>query len=94
MKKEMIYDIMNGFIDLESISEPIDIIVQNEFCNGRECEKILGKVYRSKCSLGERLGDDEDDDVEQIINGMDEITRILSFKMYEYGRLSKEDVEE
>lgn len=41
MKKEIIYDVMNGFIDLESVSEPLDILVQNEFCNGRECEKIL-----------------------------------------------------
>ena len=89
MRKEMIYDMMNGFIDLEKITEPLDMEVQNEFCNGRECEKILGKVYYAKSKLGERLGNDEDDDVEQIINGMDEIARILSFKMYEYGRLNK-----
>ena len=89
MRKEMIYDMMNGFIDLEKITEPLDMEVQNEFCNGRECEKILGKVYRAKSKLGKRLGNDEDDDVEQIINGMDEIAKILSFKMYEYGRLNK-----
>lgn len=89
MRKEMIYDMMNGFIDLEKINEPLDMKVQNEFCDGRECEKILEKVYYAKSKLGERLGNDEDYDVEQIINGMDEITRILSFKMYEYGRLSK-----
>lgn len=89
MRKEMIYDMMNGFIDLEKITEPLDMEVQNEFCNGRECEKILGRVYHAKSKLGERLGNDEDDDVEQIINGMDEIAKILSFKMYEYGRLNK-----
>lgn len=93
MRKEMIYDMMNGFVDLENITEPLDMVVQNEFSDGGECEKIFRKVYNAKSNLGKRLGNDEDDDVEQIINGMDEITRILSLKMYEYGRLSKKNNE-
>ncbi|MCI9126184.1 MAG: hypothetical protein HFG28_03170 [Eubacterium sp.] len=35
MRKEIVYDIMNSFIDLEKITEPLAIEKQNQFCNGR-----------------------------------------------------------
>lgn len=48
MRKEMISDMMNGYIDLEKITEPLDMVVQNEFSDGGECEKIFRKVYNRK----------------------------------------------
>ena len=43
-------------------------------------------VYQAGRNLCERLGEDEDEDVEIILNGMERITRLVSLKMYEYGR--------
>ena len=31
-------------------------------------------------------GEDEDEDVETIISGMEKIARVLAMRMYEYGR--------
>lgn len=43
-------------------------------------------VYQAGRNLCERLGEDEDSDVEIILNGMERINRLVSLKMYEYGR--------
>ena len=42
-------------------------------------------VYSAKLRLGNRLGMDEDSDVEEIINCMCSISRILADKMFQYG---------
>lgn len=85
MDKELIYDIMNGFIDLSRVETEIDMPIDDEFSEGTECAKIYEEVYQAKQNLGERLGVSEDGDVEQIICGMEEITRILCLKMFDYG---------
>lgn len=85
MDKELIYDIMNGFIDLSRVETEVDMPIIDEFSEGMECAKIYEEVYQAKLNLGERLGVSEDEDVEQIICGMGEITRILCLKMFDYG---------
>ncbi len=83
MLKEIIYQIMNG--EIENIMLPEGIEVVDEFCEGRECEKLYDRVYAAKLNLSKRLGVDEDRDVEEIISCMGSISRILALKMYEYG---------
>ena len=85
MQKELIYQIMNGDMDLEHISLVEDIGIEDEFSENRECEQLYGEVYNAKLRLAEKLGEDEDADVEQIINCMSKISRILSLKMYDYA---------
>ena len=46
-------------------------------------------MYQAERNLCERLGEDEDEDVEAILNGMERIARVLAMKMYEYGRCGR-----
>ena len=86
MQKELIYDKMNGFLTdgLPSLAE--GTVVEDEFAEGKECCLLYESVYQAGRNLCERLGEDEDSDVETILNGMERITRLVSLKMYEYGR--------
>ena len=86
MQKEQIYDKMNGFLTdgLPSLAE--GTVVEDEFAEGKECCLLYEGVYQAGRNLCERLGEDEDSDVETILNGMERITRLVSLKMYEYGR--------
>ena len=86
MQKELIYDKMNGFLTdgLPSLAE--GTVVEDEFAEGKECCLLYEGVYQAGRNLCERLGEDEDEDVETILNGMERITRLVSLKMYEYGR--------
>lgn len=76
---------MNGDMDLDRISLVGDVEIENEFSENRECEQLYGEVYNAKLRLAEKLGEDEDADIEQIINCMSKILRILAFKMYDYA---------
>ena len=60
--------------------------IEDEFAEGKECCLLYEGVYQAGQNLCERLGEDEDEDVETILNGMERITRLVSLKMYEYGR--------
>ncbi len=86
MQKEQIFDKMNGFLTdgLPSLAE--GTVVEDEFAEGKECCLLYEGVYQAGRNLCERLGEDEDSDVETILNGMERITRLVSLKMYEYGR--------
>lgn len=84
MQKELIYDKMNGFLAEGMVSMPEGI--ENEFAEGKECCLLYDGVYQAGRNLCERLGEDEDSDVETILNGMERIARLVSMKMYEYGR--------
>ena len=85
MQKELIYDKMNGFVTEETLSLPEGTVIDNEFAEGKECSLLYEGVYQAGRNLCERLGEDEDSDVETILNGMERIARLLSMKMYEYG---------
>ena len=76
---------MNGSIDLERFPYPAGKIVANEFAEGKECEKLYGEVYEANRRICSRLGVDEDQDVETIISCMDDICRILAYRMFDYG---------
>lgn len=83
--KALIFDLMSGAIDLERYPFPSGKIVENEFAEGKECEKLYAEVYDANRRICARLGVDEDQNVENIISCMDEICRILAYKMFDYG---------
>lgn len=89
MQGELIYQIMNGEIDRDEVVLPDGVEVMDEFCDGRECGRLYDRVYKAKLRLGKRLGIDEDSDVEEIINCMSSISRILAVKMFECGMKMK-----
>ena len=86
MQKELIYDKMNGFLTEGMSSLQGGTAIEDEFAEGKECCLLYEGVYQAGQNLCERLGEDEDEDVETILNGMERITRLVSLKMYEYGR--------
>lgn len=62
-----------------------NVRIQNEFEEGKTCSEAYKRVYEAKRRLCERLGVDEDPDVERIIDSMFTITRVVGEKMFEYG---------
>ena len=86
MQKEQIFEKMNGFLTEELLILPGQHVVEDEFAEGKECCLLYEGIYQAERNLCERLGEDENEDVETILNGMERITRILAMKMYEYGK--------
>lgn len=86
MQKEQIFEKMNGFLTEELLMLPEQHVIEDEFAEGKECCLLYEGIYQAERNLCERLGEDENEDVEAILNGMERITRILAMKMYEYGK--------
>ena len=86
MQKEQIFEKMNGFLTEDLLMLPEQHVVEDEFAEGKECCLLYEGIYQAERNLCERLGEDENEDVEAILNGMERITRILAMKMYEYGK--------
>lgn len=86
MQEEQFFEMMNGLLVKESLSLPEGMTIEDEFAEGKECYLLYEDVYRARRSICERLGKEEDKDVESILNGMERIARVLAMKMYVYGR--------
>lgn len=89
MQKEQIFEKMNGFLTEELLLLPEQYVIEDEFAEGKECCLLYESIYQAERNLCERLGEDENEDVETILNGMERITRILAMKMYEYGKYER-----
>lgn len=83
--KEMLYYLMIGAFDLENYPMAESQYVENEYEEGNFCAIAYEEVFNAKLRICERLGIDEDNDVEIIINNLLDIGRHLSMKMYDYG---------
>ena len=90
MNKEIIYQIMNGYIDVSTESLPQEIMVQNEFADGKECGQLYNQVYKAKLRLENKLRECDNEDIELIISYMSSIAEILSMKMYDYGKVANQ----
>ena len=86
MQKELIYEQMNGFLEEDSLSIPKGIPIEDEFADGKECSQLYETAYLAKQNLCRRLGKDEDHDIETLVSSMENIARLLSMQMYEYGK--------
>ncbi len=86
MLKEQIFEMMNGFLTEGLLLLPEQYTIEDEFAEGKECCILYEGIYQAERNLCERLGEDENEDVETILNSMEKITRILAMKMYEYGK--------
>ena len=78
---DKIYDLLTG----ECSPTANDPIVENMFADGRTCEELYNSVYEANLRLCERLGVQEDTDVELIINSLLRISKLLGQKMFLYG---------
>lgn len=82
---ENIYEAVLGAYADEADYVIQNVRIQNEFEEGKPCSEAYKRVYAANRRLCERLGVDEDPDVEMIIDSMFEITRTVGEKMFEYG---------
>lgn len=59
--------------------------VEDEFAEGTRCEGLYREIFDANMRLCERLGVEEDTDVETMINHFFSMNRELCMKMYECG---------
>ncbi len=85
--QQKIFDLMNGYLDIENYDIPEGAFVQNEFLEGSLCNCAYGKVMNAYSSLCQRLHQDTDEDpnIETIIDEMNKICHHLCLKMFQYG---------
>ena len=84
---DIVFDILNG----TRISQPGDPDVENMFAEGRECGELYDHIYDANIRLCQKLGIEEDPDVETIINAFLKITELMGKSMFRYGmELGKE----
>lgn len=82
--RQLIYELMNGCLERFPAEE--SRYVEDEFAEGKYCEKKYQEVYDANVRLCERLGTSKEDrDVETIINRLMEIQEYLCMKMFDYG---------
>jgi len=78
---DIVYDLLNG----TRIRQPGDPEVENLFAIGRECAQLYDQVYAANLRLCQRLGVEEDSDVELIINSLLRIGELVGKRMFRYG---------
>lgn len=65
--------------------------VENEFCEGKICDTAYTEICAARQKLCDRIGVDEDTDIETIIDNYELICYHLCMKMFEYGSRFSED---
>ena len=81
--EEQVYDSLMGFLIPECALE----WVENIFVPGHPCHESYHNAHVAYARLRDRLGQvDEDYDVEMMLNYLSDHTRIIGYKMFEYGR--------
>lgn len=82
---ERVYDLVLGLYD--SNDHPVSQItfVENAFAPGKPCDRLYEEMHDAASHICERLGVENDKDVESIIYNWMDMMHIVSIKMFEYG---------
>ena len=93
-RKKLIYDLMNGLLDFKDNPPEEWNYVEDEFQEGKVCERAYAEMMNAYQRLCQRLGvnGDEDDDIEIIIDSYEVITEYLCMKMFDYGVLCAKEL--
>lgn len=59
--------------------------IRNAFASGTVCSRWQREFYRSKLRIEQRLGVDEDEDLDEMRTALEAIQRELCYRMFEYG---------
>lgn len=87
MNGEVIYNIINGFYDRNTFSAPEDMELEEMFQEGSESGQLLEKMYQAKRNLSDKYTEDENVELEIIFDCMEQIMKIVSLKMFDYGKM-------
>lgn len=60
--------------------------VENIFAEGTVCDRLYGKIFENKIKICDRLGVDEDADLEEICSCFFDIMEVMCRKMFDYGK--------
>lgn len=60
--------------------------VENAFAPGSLCDQLYRQMYEARCSVCQRLGVEEDLDVEMMLDSFFRINRELCLRMFRLGR--------
>lgn len=82
--KQLVYDLMNGSLDLDAYPLGISEYIADEFAEGGECDELYREMSEAKLRIFDRIGYD-DNDVETMVDRCFDICEILCMKMYDYG---------
>lgn len=83
--KMLIFDLMNGSLDLTNNPPEESGYVEDEYAEGKTCQQAYSKILDAYWRVCERLGvGEEDDDLEVIMDNFNLITKCLCMKMYDY----------
>jgi hypothetical protein len=83
--KQRIFDLMNGSLNIEEFPVEESRYVQNEFSDGRAVSQLYSRAYNLKLKLYDRLGSEDDADVEHLMDTLLELGEVISMKMFDYG---------
>lgn len=89
--KQLVYDLMNGSLNLKDYPVKESQVVTNEFEDGQYCEKLYSEAFDASRRLNEKLGTDEDKDVEFVISGFLDSTHQLCMYMFDCGYSGSEE---
>lgn len=78
-------DIVYSLISGTRIPQPGDPEIENLFDEGGECEELYDHIYDANLRLCQRLGTEEDRDVEIMINSFLKINELVGKRMFHYG---------
>ncbi|MCD8018964.1 MAG: hypothetical protein LUF92_05080 [Clostridiales bacterium] len=85
--RELVYDLMNGLINLDRNPVPESRYVENEYAERMECETLYAEAQKIKFHLFKRLGSDDDIELERMVDCLCEIGNLMSRRMFDYGWL-------
>ena len=81
---EMVYNRLLGHTLLETQAYH----VENLFEEGSHCDALYQDIYDANRRICQRLGVEEDRDIQTIIDSFWEITKLVGEQMYRHGQLS------
>ena len=85
--KEWIFELMTDTVNIEQYPVEESQYIENIFSEGSICDKAYQGVYEAKCNLCQRLGVQEDGEVERIIVNLLSIGKHMAMEMFDYGVL-------
>lgn len=78
----MVYDLMNGSLELDLCAAPEKELVVDEYAAGSKCDQLYEKVFAENRRICQRLGVEGDKDVEIIIRNLLNIGEYFSKKIW------------
>ena len=85
MDGEVIYNVINDFYTDNAFLVSEDMKLKEIFGEGSECSRLSEKMYQAKLNLCQKLGEEENAELETIFDCMERIMKTVSLKMFECG---------